>query len=260
MANHVSHAALPYPIKGCRFTLLVPYLDSDGDPTDPTTPDTERSIDGAAFADCSEEVSTISGSNGMGYLTLTGAEMDCSLLALAAKVTSGPKATLATLYPRVLAQVDTGTLSAGSASGGTLETALHYNLVGCFIKTTGGTGGGGAGGANNQVRKILTYNASTGAFTVEPDWETAPSTDTTYAILLPDGVTIGMLKGGLAWNGVDIDTVTKDIASMLAAITAGHVPGVPGTVTVDQYRNPGTPQLAIAYDANQNRTSINHNP
>jgi hypothetical protein len=192
MANHASHAALPYPIKGARFTLLVPYLDADGDPTDPTTPDTEVSKDDGAAADCTEEVS--SPKNSVGMLTLTGAETDCSCLSLAAKAASGPKTTLGTLYPRVLASVGTGTLSAGSAGGGTLGTLLAYDVTGCFIKTTGGTGGGGTGGANNQVRKIATYNTGTGAFTVVPNWETTPSTDTTYDVLLPDGVTLGMIR------------------------------------------------------------------
>lgn len=194
MANHASHAALPYPIKGARFSLLLPYLDADGDPTAPTTPDTEVSKDNGAAADCAEEASATSGMDGMALLTLTGAETDCSCLALNAKVASGPKATLATLYPRVLASIGTGTLSAGSAGGGTLGTVLPYDLTGCFIKTTGGTGGGGTGGANNQVRKIATYTPSTGAFTVVPNWETAVSTDTTYELLLPEGVTLGMLQ------------------------------------------------------------------
>ncbi len=194
MSNSVSHAALPYPIKNARFTIAVPYLDADGDPTDPTTPDTEVSQDGGAFADAAEEVTTISGSNGLGYITLTGAETNNSIVGVCAKVTSGPKATIATLYPRVLASVGTGTLSAGSAGGGTLGTLLAYDVTGCFIMTTGGTGGGGTGGANNQARRIVTYNTSTGAFTVAPNWETAPSTDTTYSVLLPEGVTLGMLK------------------------------------------------------------------
>lgn len=194
MANHFSHASLPYPIRNARYTLLVPYLASDGTPTDPTTPDTEVSKDAGSFADCAEEVSTITGSNGEGYITLTGAETDCVMLGLAAKVASGPKATLATLYPRTLAVVGSGTLSAGSAGGGTLGTLLAYDVTGCFIRTTGGTGGGGTGGANNQARKIITYNRSTGAFTVSPNWETTPDNTTTYDVLLPEGVTLGMLK------------------------------------------------------------------
>jgi hypothetical protein len=225
MANHFSHAALPYPIKKARFTLEVPYLDADGDPTDPTTPDTEVSKDAAAFADCAEEVATISGSNGVGYITLTGAEMDCTMLALAAKVASGPKNTLATLYPRVLAIVGSGTLSAGSAGGGTLGTILGYDVTGCFIRTTGGTGGGGTGGANNQARKIVTYNTSTGAFTVEPNWETTPDNTTTYDVLLPEGLTLGVLQKVDATvssraSQTSVDTVDDFLDTEIAAIKA----------------------------------------
>jgi len=194
MANHVSHAALPYPIKQARYTVLVPYLDADGDPTDPTTPDTEVSQDGGAFADATEEVTTITGSNGLGFITFTGAELNNSLVGVAFKVASGPKATLMTLYPRALPSISSGTLAAGSAGGGTLGTILAYDITGCFLRTTGGTGGGGTGGANNQARQIATYNTSTGAFTVVPNWETTPSTDTTYDVLLPDGMTPGILK------------------------------------------------------------------
>lgn len=194
MANHVSHAALPYPIKNARFTVSVPFLDSDGDPTDPTTPDTEVSQDGGTFADAAEEVTTIAGSNGTGYVTLSGAETNNSLVGIAFKVASGPKATLMEVRPRVLAIVGSGTLSAGSSGGGTLGTILAYDVTGCFLRTTGGTGGGGTGGANNQARRIITYNTSTGAFTVAPNWETTPDNTTTYDVLLPEGVTLGMLK------------------------------------------------------------------
>lgn len=194
MAVHASHAALPYPIKNARFSMLVPFLDADGDPTDPTTPDTEVSQDNGAFADAAEEVTTASGANGMGLITFTGAETNNSTVGVAFKAASGPKNTLATLYPRNLAIVGSGTLSAGSAGGGTLGTLLAYDVTGCFIRTMGGTGGGGTGGANNQARRIITYNTSSGAFTVSPNWETTPDATTTYDVLLPDGLTLGMLK------------------------------------------------------------------
>jgi hypothetical protein len=187
MANHVSHAALPYPVKGARFTIQIPYLDADGDPTDPTTPDTERSIDGAAFADCTEEVTTITGSNGVGYITLTGDELNASMVALAAKVASGPKATLATLHPRVHASLRTGTAQAGAAASITLDSgadSVDDYYVGCIVKTTGGTGGGGGSGSlNNQARIITDYNGSTKVATVVPNWETNPDVTTTFSIL-----------------------------------------------------------------------------
>jgi hypothetical protein len=212
MANHASHAALPYPIANARYSVLIPYLDGDGDPTAPTTPDTEISKDNGAAADCAEEVSATSGMDGMGLLTLSGAETNCSCAALQAKVASGPKATLLVLNPRVLAVVSSGTLSAGSAGGGTLGTLLGYDVTGCFLKTTGGTGGGGTGGANNQARKIITYNTGTGAFTVSPNWETTPDNTTTYEVLLPDGVTLGMLK---ALNSTSPIQTAGDIYSYL---------------------------------------------
>lgn len=189
MANHASHAALPYPVKNARFTIAVPYLDADGDPTDPTTPDTEVSKDGAAFADCAEEVTTITGSNGSGYLTLTGAELDCSLAVVAAKVASGPKATLAALYPRVLPILRAGTAQAGAAGTITLDSgasALDDFYNGCIIRTTGGTGGGGTGGANNQARVITDYVGSTKVATISPSWETAPDNTTTWDVLVSE--------------------------------------------------------------------------
>ena len=230
MANHVSHGSLPYPIKNARYTILVPYLDADGDPTDPTTPDTEVSQDGGAYADAAEEMTTISGSNGTGYITLSGAETNNSLVAIAAKVASGPKNTLATLYPRNLAILSSGTLSAGSAGGGTLGTVLAYDIQGAFIRTTGGTGGGGTGGANNQARRIVTYTIATGAFTVTPNWETTPDNTTTYDVLLPEGITAGIIKAlnpttagrtldvstggeaGLDWANVGSPTTTNDLS------------------------------------------------
>jgi hypothetical protein len=203
MAVHASHMALPYPIKGARYSFYVPYLDADGDPTAPGTPDTEITKDNAAAADATEEVSATSGMDGIALFTITGDEADCSGLSVNAKVATGPKATLGTLYPRNLPSLSTGTLTAGGASGGTLQTILPYDITNCFFKTTGGTGGGGGSGSlNNQARRIATYNTSTGAFTVTPDFETSVSTDTTYAVLLPEGMTPGQVKGdNNYWQG-----------------------------------------------------------
>ncbi len=236
MANSTSHAALPYPIKNARFSIALPFRVAAGTPTDPGTPDTEFSTDGGAtFNDCAEEITT-GGANGMGYLTLTGAETNNNILLIAGK-SANDLTTPAILYPRVLAAVGTGTLSAGSAGGGTLGTLLAYDVTGCFIQTTGGTGGGGTGGANNQARKMVTYNTSTGAFTVTPNWETTPSTDTTYSVLLPEGVTLGMLKtlnpttpgntldvssggeAGMDWANIGSKTTTNALTGTTIATT-----------------------------------------
>lgn len=239
MANSVSHASIPYPIKNARYTIAVPYLDADGDPTDPTTPDTELSGDGGAYADCAEEVTTITGSNGTGYITLSGAETNYSLVAVCAKVASGPKATLAILQPRNLPILESGTAGAGAAGTITLASGTYtgLNLAGCFIRTTGGTGGGGTGGANNQARRITSYNTSTRVATVTPNWETTPDNTTTYDVLLPEGILVPMLtalapttlartldvssggEAGLDWANVGSPTTTLALTGTTIAST-----------------------------------------
>src|SRR5689334_566456 len=101
MANSTSHA-LPYPILHARYSLALTFRVSAGTPTDPTTPDTEFSTDGGAtFADCTEEITT-GGSNGMGYLTLTGSETNNAMLLIAGKSANCVE-TPAIIYPRQLA-------------------------------------------------------------------------------------------------------------------------------------------------------------
>jgi hypothetical protein len=194
MSNSVSHATIPYPVKGCRYTIPIPYFNSTGDPIDPSEPDTEISKDGAAFVDCTEEVTTIAGNMGMGYLTLTGDEMNASLVCVAAKATSGAasgsaiKTTLAMIFPRVLTPLRNSTATDGTSDSITLDALAsplddYYN--GCIVRTTGGTGGGGGSGSqNNQARQIVDYNGSTRVASVAPAWETNPSSGTTFEILI----------------------------------------------------------------------------
>ena len=135
MANSITHAALPYCICGARFSLVLGFETAAGVPTDPTSSDTEYSVDGgASFADCAEEITT-GGSAGVGYLTLTGAETNNSVLAIRSRSGNCDDATRV-IPIMALASVGTGTLSAGSAGGGTLGTILAYDVTGCFIKTT----------------------------------------------------------------------------------------------------------------------------
>lgn len=229
MANHASHAALPFPVKNARFTIGVGYLNSSGVPTDPTTPDTEISKDGGTFADTAEEVTTVAGSNGSGYITLSGAEMDCSIAQLAAKVASGPNNSLIPdIRPRVLPVLHSGTAQAGAAGTITLTSgAPAYDLSGCIVKTTGGTGGGGTGGANNQARVITAYNPSTKVATVVPNWETNPSSDTTYEVLITEMAVNALIANVVSWAG--------------AAVAAVNVAGVPKVDLTHIVGNTGGP-------------------
>jgi hypothetical protein len=210
-------------VRGARFTVLIPHLNSTGVPTNPTTPDTERSIDGAAFADCTEEVTTIGGTaTGTSFLTLTGDETNCAILALAAKAASGPQTTLMHLYPRVLAVVHAGTAQAGAAGSITLAAgaaAIDGYSAGCIVRTPGGTGGGGGSGSqNNQARVVTSYAGATRVATVVPNWEVPPGATTTYEVHVADTalLTYGDLQG---WRGAAPN-----------ALVAGRVDGFAGAL------------------------------
>lgn len=257
MANSTSHT-LPFPVKNARFTLPLSFRVAAGTPTDPTTPDTEFSTDGGAtFGDCAEEITT-GGTNGFGYLTLSGAETNNNVVLIAAK-SANCVTTPAIVVPRNLPILSSGTASAGAAGTITLGTVLAYDIVGCIIRTTGGTGGGGVGGANNQARVVTAYNTGTGAATVVPNWETTPDATTTYDVLLTDmcvnspvtrglrpttdGRTLDVTATGAAgvdWANVENQSTTvnltgttslADVVKLLG--TAWLTPAVAGTPDVN---------------------------
>lgn len=200
MANSILHA-IGTPIYAAKYTVIIPYLDADGDPTDPGTPDTEVSLDGGAFADCTNEVTTISGSNGVGYITLTGDEMTAQVVVVAAKVSTGPKATLMVIYPQIIVPTITSAgaeiTSQTSPGGGDTTHCLlasdpGFNPIGCWLQTFGGTGGGGGGGClNNQARPVIGYSSGTFACAV-PTLETAWDNTTVYGLYLPPNTLTSM--------------------------------------------------------------------
>lgn len=237
MAVHASHAALPYPVKGARYTVDVVYLDNDGDPTNPVTPDTEISKDNGDFADCAEEVAVPTTNRGGGMITFSGAEMDCATAKVWLGVASGPKASMLTLQPRVLPVAFSGTATAGAAGSITLATsvpALADLLIGCIVRTTGGTGGGGTGGANNQARVITAYSSGRVA-TVVPNWETAPDGTTTYEILLTEAAAL-RFADVRRWNAADLatpDTAGYPKVTLKAGTGTGEVGLTAGKVGID---------------------------
>lgn len=226
MANSLTHT-LPWPIRNARFTLPLSFRVSAGTPTDPTTPDTELSVDGgASYTDCAEEITT-GGTNGAGYLTLTGAETNNSVIHVAAK-SANCVTTPAIVMPRILPVLSSGTASAGSSTSITLGTLLGYDITGCVIRTTGGTGGGGTGGANNQARIVTAYNTSTGVATVSPAWETTPDATTTYDVLVTELACNTVITRGLR-PFTDGRTAVVDSNGLIDANTVKLGPSGAGT-------------------------------
>jgi hypothetical protein len=250
MANSISHASLPYPVKHARYTVLVPFLDASGTPIDPTSLDTEVSQDNGSFADAAEEVTIATGGRGMGMLTLSGAETNNSAVGVWFGCATA-KATLMTLYPRVLPILESGTAQTGGASSITLASgAITQDLRGCIVRTTGGTGGGGTGGAANQARVITAYNVLTKVATVEPAWEANPDSTTTYDVLITEMWT-------LASASIDGKTPAEALR-IIGSTTGGKLSGA-GTGTETFLGLDGSTTRVIAtVDSSGNRTAISY--
>src|SRR4030067_390139 len=128
--------ALPYPIYGVPFGIVFPYFDADGDLVSAaTTPDSEVSLNGDTFADCTNEATEIATYSAMWYLLLTAAEMTADVVAIISKsATAGMKTTPIVLYPRKLVTIRSGT-SAGGGGGGVDPAARAAGGGGVFNET-----------------------------------------------------------------------------------------------------------------------------
>ncbi len=196
--------ALPYPVYGLPYTIVFPFFDADGDlVTGATTPDAEVSKNGDTFADCTNESTEIATASGVYYLTLTAAEMTADIVTVLAKsATSGMKTTVATLNPRKLPVIATGTCQ-GSNDTGDVQLAAGASAVddtfnGCIIAVVIDS--------VPEVRLINDYVGSTKTAEINPAWVTAaPDNNDTYTIYLPEGRQVPEVNitfaNGLAWAG-----------------------------------------------------------
>jgi len=94
--------ARPVPIKNTAYRVYFPILDADGDlVTGATGLDSERSLDGAAFADCTNEATEVATASGIYFLDLTTTEMNTDCTTVIVKTTTvGAKTTVLTIYPQ----------------------------------------------------------------------------------------------------------------------------------------------------------------
>jgi hypothetical protein len=179
--------ALNYPVYGVPWTVVVPLLDEDGDPTTGLTCDSEVSINGETGADCTNEATeiafTTATNKGMYYLTLTAAEMTGDIITVT--IYSGATTTQATcivLYPRKLVTLATGTSQGGAAGYITLAAgAVVFNgrYDGCLCVATIDSA--------VEARVLQVCTSSNDQCTVTPGWNVAPDADDTYIIYNPEG-------------------------------------------------------------------------
>lgn len=203
-ATALRNNALPYPVYGAPWTIIVPVLDADGDlVTGAASLDSEISKNGDTFADCTNEATEIATSSGMYYLSLTGTELTTDVASIIIKTgTAGAKTTPVVLYPRKLVTIRSGT----AASAGSLTSTIildsgasavddYYNGM-VVIATIDG---------NVEARVISDYTGSSKSAAVSPDWNVAPDSDDTFIIKLPEGGQVQQADA-LAWNGTAVGT------------------------------------------------------
>lgn len=142
--------ARPIPRKNTAFRVYFPILDADGDlVTGASALDSEVSLDGAAFGDCTSEATEI-GSTGNYYLDLTASEMNADAVVVQVKTSSsGAKTTVIVMYPEEAGDIraDVVAISGDSAAADNLEAAADgtgYNLGGGSVVAASVTGAVGS--------------------------------------------------------------------------------------------------------------------
>lgn len=128
--------ARPVLRKNVAGRIYFPILDADGDLVSGASDlDSEVSLDGAAFADCTNEATEI-GASGIYYLDLVQAETNADAIAVIVKTsTSGAKTTPMIFYPEEAGdvRVDVVQISGDAGAADNLEAAADgagYNLGG----------------------------------------------------------------------------------------------------------------------------------
>lgn len=224
-----------FPIYAGRYRVAFPVLDADGDlVTAMSTPDSERSIDEATFADCTNEATEIATSSGVYYLDLTAAEMTSKCTSVIVKsATAGMKTTVLTLYPKRMPILRSGTAQAGAASTITLDSgasAKNGAYAGCYVQCSNNS----PSNVQGQTRKIISYVGSTKVATVEAAWGTNPSSATTFDILVPETVNLQAFMGAEFADWGIAGHPKVDVGGWLG--TAPTTPGTAGVPNVDAVR------------------------
>lgn len=226
--------AKPVPTKNVAFRVTFPILDADGDlVTGATTPDSEVSIDGGGFTDCTNEATEIATSSGMYYLDLTAAEMNGDTIAIIVKTaTAGAKTTPIVLYPEETGDINVDVSAFGGTAGTFAAGRPEVNtthIAGSAVSTSTaqiGVNAVQAGGTAWGSGAITAASIATGA--VDADALAADAVDEILDDTIGDSTVtvrqalrllVGVLGGKL--SGAATTTITiRNVADTLDRVTA----------------------------------------
>lgn len=212
--------ARPMPRKNTAFRVTFPIYDSSGDlKTGASGLDSEVSIDGGTFADCTNEATEIATSSGIYYLDLTSGEMNGDTVALNVKSTSN-KTTTIVIYPEELGdiRVDVGQISGDATAADNAESFFD---------------GTGYAGTNNVIPTVATVTNVTTVNGLASGVITATSiaADAITAAKIADGAIDAATFAAGAINAAAIAADAITDAKVASDVTIASVTGAVGSVT-----------------------------
>ncbi len=152
--------ARPIPLQNTAYRLYLELRDSDNNPvTDWTGVDSERSLDGAAFADCTNEATHVG--NGCGYLDLTTTEMNTDETTVVVKL-AGAIQFSAFIYPAVTNDIPVNLVNIAGSAVSTSTAQLGVNAV-----QAGGTAWGSGAITAGSIASSAITNAKFAAGAID---------------------------------------------------------------------------------------------
>lgn len=223
----------PIPKKNTAYRLYAPIMDADGDlVTGATGLDSEVSIDGGTFADCTNEATEVATSSGIYYLDLTSSEMNGDAICVIIKTSSsGAKTTPIILYPEEAGDIRVDVVQ---ISG---DTTAADNAEAFFDGT-------GYAGTNNVIPTVTTTTTATNVTTVNGlasgvITATAIAADAITAAKIADGAIDAatfaagaITAAAIATDAIDADALATDAVTEIQAglATAADLATVDGIV------------------------------
>lgn len=232
--------ARPIPKKNVAYRITFPILDADGDlVTGATGLDSEVSIDGGTFTDCTNEATEIATASGMYYLDLTLTEMNGDTIAIIVKTSSsGAKTTPIVLYPEEAGdiRVDVTMLSGDATAADNAESFFD---------------GTGYAGTNNVIPLVTTTTTATTATNVTTVNGLAANVITATSIAT-DAITAAKIAAdAIGASELASDAVTE-IQSGLSTLTAATVRSAVGLASA----NLDTQLAAVQADTDDIQTRL----
>jgi hypothetical protein len=249
-ATALRNNALPYPVYGAPWTIIVEIRDNDGDlVTSAAGLDSEISKNADTSTDCTAEATEI-GATGRYYLSLTGTELTCDIASIIVKTsTSDAKTASETLMPVKLPVLDSGTAAANEAGATTITLASsavaiddYYN--GCLVVATIDT--------VVEARIISDYVGSTKVATVSPAFVQANvDNNDTYVVYQPWGRQFAdsNLQGWKSTAAATVHTAGYPVVTVKDGTGTGEIDTTSGGVLVAALANGAITAAAIATDA-----------